>query len=320
MSDGNVTRSERFRLWLESSAKFVASIVAAIAVVSAAIIGARYESKLTTVSLLSQREDAESRIRSSMFQTLVEPVTRLSPGTEVDPNRYLVLVNLLTLNFHDQFEVKPLLADADRILANEKNSSGRRALRSVARRVIDRQITSLSSTSETAYGVPIKSEIFFFEPEASDDQFAPAPCQPGTDENPAVLTGNVCSASPDDKYHVELLLDSPDFDDTTIRAAVTICRAKPPCLEETDRVRSFRFTLTHFDFPLTDNTQIDSDHRFSVSLYSMRTRDDPTRTDTEPIIVKLTWFPAGFVSSSERPINYLTLRKTLGVDGISGEK
>jgi hypothetical protein len=306
------------RAWIESSAKLIAALVAAGAVLAGSIIAANYESKLTSVNLLSQREDSESRIRSSMFQTLVEPITRLSKGDRLDPTRYRVLVEVLTLNFHDQVEVKPLLSDVDRILSEENDQLGRRSIRSIARRVIDRQIASLSGTSHAVHGKPAKADTFYFQPDATStesdatstesDATSASHCQ-GTSLEQAASTpgGIVCSESPDKKYHLEIILGAPEIDDFKAPIYITICKRKPPCGREQDIIRKFDFTLTHFDFPLTDNSQIDPELRFAISLYSMEVE--------QPIVIKVIWFPKGFVTARERPMNYLTLRKILDVEG-----
>lgn len=293
------------RAWLESSAKFIASFVAAGAVVSATFIGARYESKLSSVNLMSERENAESSIRSAMFQSLVQPLTSLSPDQQLNPDRYRVLVELLTLNFHDQFEVKPLLDDVDRILG--KNKEGRKSLRSVARRIIDRQIASLSGTSQIVWGKPAKVEAFFFN-STGDGSSETRSCQSGASDSPIVLGSTACSVSPDGKYHLEIGVFDPDPKNTTVKVGITICRKAAQCsVGGEDWLRSFSFRLTHFDFPLTDNAPIDPDHRFAISLYSYR-------EEGAPIIMKLVWFPLGFITARERPMNYQVLRKALGID------
>ncbi len=101
-------------------------------------------------------------------------------------------------------------------------------------------------------------------------------------------------------------MSSPNLKTATVRVAITICKEEPPCIEDANIVRSFGFGLTHFDFPLTDNSQIDPEHRFAISLYSRS-------EEQSVIIIKLVWFPVGFITARERPMNYLTLRKALGV-------
>jgi hypothetical protein len=254
---------------------------------------------------MSQRESAESNIRSAMFRSLVEPLTTLSPGDKLDPDRYRVLVELLTLNFHDQFEVKPLLNDVDRILG--KDDEGRRSLRSVARRIIDRQIASLSGTSQIVHGVPVRAETFFFN-SVGEGGGEGETCVSGSSETPVVLGSTACSQSPDGAYFLEIGIFDPDPDATTVRVGITICRGAPQCKAGEDNwVRTFNFRLTHFDFPLTDNAPIDPEHRFAVALYSYP-------GEGAPVIMKLVWFPNGFITARERPMNFQVLRKALDLD------
>jgi len=300
-------RNEEIRLWLETGAKFIAASIAAIAVVAATVIGASYEKKLSSINLLSQRENAESGVRSAMFGSLVRPLIEVSPNQKLDPSRYRVIVELLTLNFHDQFEVKPLLYDADQVLAGIDDVAGRRSLRSVSRRIIDRQITSLSGTAQIAHGKPAKVEEPWFNSIRGADDIAER-CSPGNSQSPVMIGGSFCSQSPDGKYHLEIRLDDADFQETTATASITICRATPQCgVGDANYVLGYNFRLTHFDFPLTDNSQIDPQHRFAISLYSYK-------VEGGPIIVKLVWFPLGFITARERPMNYVLLREALDID------
>lgn len=71
-----------------------------------------------------------------------------------------------------------------------------------------------------------------------------------------------------------------------------------------------RFTVSPYDFPLTDNAQLDVSRRFAVNLYYA--------TEIEPqkpmILLKLVWFPEGYITERERPINYYEVNRMLGVE------
>ena len=118
-----------------------ARLAAAIAVVFAATIASRYESRMTSISLLNQREQSESALRASMFQNLIDPIVgQPTMGKAIPADRERLLAELLTLNFHDHFEFKPLLKEVDKRLIERELHADRNALSSTARRVIDRQI------------------------------------------------------------------------------------------------------------------------------------------------------------------------------------
>lgn len=140
----------------------LAKVAGAGAIVFAAIIANNYQvemseenirnqNKQAAFTILSQREQAESQLRASMFSDLIDPIIGPRSGNEISAERERLMVELLTLNFHEHFEFKPLLLYVDQRLAS-KNIEGmskeeaikeRNSLRSVARRVIGRQIAVL---------------------------------------------------------------------------------------------------------------------------------------------------------------------------------
>ena len=85
-----------------------AKIIAAGAIVAAAIIANNFQSKMSTISLLSNRELAESQLRGEMFANLISPIIgSRDENNKYDPRREQLLVELLALNFHEHFESKP---------------------------------------------------------------------------------------------------------------------------------------------------------------------------------------------------------------------
>ena len=140
----------------------LAKVAGAGAIVFAAIIANNYQvemsdknirnqNKQAAFTILSQREQAESQLRASMFSDLIDPIVGSRSGDEISADRERLMVELLALNFHEHFEFKPLLLYVDQRLASG-NIEGmaeddvikeRNSLRSVARRVIGRQIALL---------------------------------------------------------------------------------------------------------------------------------------------------------------------------------
>ena len=111
------------------------------------------QERLTGTSLLSQREQAESQLRAQMFSDLIGPIAGQPGAKPLDPDRERLLAELLTLNFHEHFEFKPLLLHADGRLGPgggigpRPSEAARASLRSVARRVASRQLASLLAES-----------------------------------------------------------------------------------------------------------------------------------------------------------------------------
>src|SRR2546422_6726498 len=141
--------------WLEVLAK----LLGASAVLVVDLFANSLQSKLTGVSIQSQREQAESQPRASMFNSLISPIAGPQTGDKPMPvDREVILTELLALNFNENFEMKPLMEDAIKRLSAEKPKSKegedpREALWSIARRIAERQKASISrewSASEAA--------------------------------------------------------------------------------------------------------------------------------------------------------------------------
>src|SRR5919108_6541487 len=109
-------RKSRVLDWLEVLAK----LVGASAVVLVALFANSLQSRLTGVSIQSQREQAESQLRASMFNSLISPIAGPQNADKPIPvDREVILTELLALNFNENFEMKPLMEDAIRRLAIE---------------------------------------------------------------------------------------------------------------------------------------------------------------------------------------------------------
>src|SRR3954469_6211309 len=136
------------QFWLDVAMKLTVPLGAIVA----AWLSNHFEQNRTNLQLINQREQAESSLRATMFGQLITPIAGpRESGTDIDPIRYAVLAELLTLNFHEHFELKPLLQDADDRLSTYKGTAvaagavleARSDLRAAAHRVIQRQIAQL---------------------------------------------------------------------------------------------------------------------------------------------------------------------------------
>jgi hypothetical protein len=317
-SDSEERGSGKFK-WMDAIAK----LLAALAVVFGAYIAKTYESKMSATTLLNQREQAESNLRATMFHDLIDPIIgKPGEGNIIDPDRERLLVELLTLNFHEHFEFKPLLVEVDKRLRGkacinsknrEKCEKGRASLWSVARRVWDRQVNMLRAEGEKANEKIGLVRVYFKYAGQSEMTTLKTECSwanPGREpenspEKPALFrdfSEVVCLMSPDGAYRLELSMEKADFELREARVQVSVWGEG---ITQSRGVRAnFPFTLTDFDFPLTDNTEIDGHHRFSVGLDRMDQKE-------MRVSLRLIWFPKGYITPRERPINYREIRKIL---------
>ena len=143
-SRAEVKAKRDVQFWLDVLMKLTVPLGAIVA----AWLANHFEQNRANLQLINQREQAESSLRATMFGQLIAPIA--GPGgseADSDPVRYAVLAQLLTLNFHEHFELRPLLQDADDRLskyqgpvAPEAILTARSNLRQAAHRVIQRQI------------------------------------------------------------------------------------------------------------------------------------------------------------------------------------
>jgi hypothetical protein len=118
-SDGD-SRSATWHKWVDVSGKIRGA--AALAVVT--FLGYAYQSKISMTALINQREQSETQLRASMLHDLIEPVVRREQDNQQHSSdemrraaqRDRLLAELVTLNFHDHFElsVRPARALACR--------------------------------------------------------------------------------------------------------------------------------------------------------------------------------------------------------------
>src|SRR6187431_2984197 len=146
-SRAEVKAKRDVQFWLDVLMKLTVPLGAIVA----AWLANHFEQNRANLQLINQREQAESSLRATMFGQLIAPIAGPDgSNADTDPVRYAVLAQLLTLNFHEHFELRPLLQDADDRLSKYKGTvapeaivTARRNLREAAHRVIQRQIAQL---------------------------------------------------------------------------------------------------------------------------------------------------------------------------------
>ena len=99
----------------------ILKLAGSVVIVSGAFLVHSYESKLSAVTLISEREQAQSQLRASMFRNLITPISGPSKEKVIESHRERVLVELLALNFHEDFEFKPLMLHVDKRLSKRCN-------------------------------------------------------------------------------------------------------------------------------------------------------------------------------------------------------
>ncbi len=312
-----------------ANARFAADIVNTLAVplltLGATIIGVHLSNSMkereiaiaeqnNQQSVRNQREASETSLRSAMFKELVGPLLQTegdtaAPGGNGDlprAQRLALLAELLTLNFHEHFELGPLLRYVDTLPGQTDDARSR--LRGTARRVVSRQLAPMLAVGN---GVRAANPDFF---EISLNSNVAEP--PSTLQSCALAQGQSAQAtgslalecasnasgtplrvtSPDGKDRLQLSLRAARWDDQTV--GVYVLRLDPKNAPDPD-APPIEFTLTPYSFPFSDNTLLPSGNRFGIYL---------TRVDIIPEVARVmrlsfVWFPKDFVPPRERPLD-----------------
>ncbi|HET7202246.1 MAG TPA: hypothetical protein VFI92_02650 [Steroidobacteraceae bacterium] len=331
----NTPRAAR-RDWREN-VKFIASVVNSLAVplltVAATAVGIYATNTLkereisiatesNAQSLRNQREESETNLRSAMFRELVGPLLQseteaVARGDQADlprAQRLALLAELLALNFHEHFELGPLLRYVDTLPGQTDDS--RQRLRSTSRRVISRQLAPLLSTAVAggAETNPAFLELSLnSDATESADKLLSCALPESADGSAATArsptTGSITLDCSSTAMGAPLRIVSPDGQDSlqvNVRAvswgAQTVgiySVLLGPGGEAQKHTPPIEFTLSPYSFPFSDNTLLPSGNRFGIYL---------TRIDDIPDVARImrlsfVWFPKDFVPPRERPFD-----------------
>ena len=330
----NARAERRDRDWREN-VKVIASVINSLAVplltVAATAVGIYATNTLkereisiatenNAQSLRNQREESETNLRSAMFRELVGPllqseteaVAKGGPADLPRTQRLALLAELLALNFHEHFELGPLLRYVDTLPGQTDDS--RQRLRSTSRRVISRQLAPLLSSAVAGNTAPHPA---FLELSLNSDATEPADqllscALPPAAEGDAAgtpATGSITLVCSSTAMGAPLRIVSPDGQDSlqvNVRAVSWAAQTVGiysvllgPNGEAQKHTPPIEFTLSPYSFPFSDNTLLPSGNRFGIYL---------TRIDDIPDVARImrlsfVWFPKDFVPPRERPFD-----------------
>jgi hypothetical protein len=297
------------QFWLDVAMKLTVPLSAVVA----ALLANHFEQNRARLELINQREQAESSLRATMFGQLISPVAGKEGNQDIDPIRYAVLAQLLTLNFHEHFELKPLLQDADDRLAAYHGTispdaikQARTGLHQAAHRVIQRQIAQLwedkvgqckpAATMETTFQFVSDSEL--------EDTFSQS-ADAATLLVPSKSLKTFVVSSPDCRDVLSIVFDKPDFAAERVHVLIT-----PAGTVKSEADYRFDFDLTSFAFPFTDNALLPNENRFAFFIRDVSLLDEST--DSKIMRVGLRWFPQNYYPPTERPTDYKEFKQALG--------
>ena len=320
-----LTPSPGSRAWgaFKELADLLAKIAIPLLAVVVGLVGWKVQQGLTTSQLLNQREQSDTTIRAEMFKALSDKVFRTAEG-KLPPEQRAVFAELLALNFHQHIEVKPLMIDVERELFEAGKPKEIQELRAVARRVRARQVQWLTrSVARNASSAPVDGIPHAAAPESvsyiavqeqgeepiNNVPSVRSPCEISPDEGVNVRRATpVFFVSPSGKDLLAISANDLDFSRDVFRLAIRIMPATQKVIEPevptanggnvepSLESRALEFSITWYDFPMTDNTLLKSGLRYAVFL-------DQVCPVQRVVRLGVLWFPTDFYPAFERPIS-----------------
>jgi len=275
--------------------------------------------------LLSSREQADSNLRKDMFNTILgEFLSKSDKSKEVEKDVVASLsdrilkLELLALNFGDSLSLRPLFQEMNRNIESQAKNINRNngenaasyfeslflpRLKSLARRVSDRQASLLSAGGSTF--------SFSAQPEdtgASKDKFQNVYHWP-LDEAEARWKMNTDQAEVDKETWLkqemeamqtitlgeitrtyEITMSRADLENSEVVVELTIQDISGPNFSMLPL--KMKFKLNYFNFPMIDNTRLTGDQRFALIL---------KKFNKEEILIEGICFPGSYASHRDKP-------------------
>jgi hypothetical protein len=319
-----IERRHNAQYWVD----LIVKLTVPASAVALGIFAHFYDERSSARNILNQREQSESSLRASMFGNLIGPIVGEQKSDKtIDPDRYRLLVEMLALNFHENVEFKPLMEDADRRLAlaaptlmsKQDALEGRKSLRGIAHRVVERQLAMLGEESSN----PLcgGSDLAKFSLiSAKDEKVAnevkgllgiTAPIQVMTADSAVMPTYRV--VSPDCVDQLSISFYEPDLEKGSVMVQVKVTKAGEKGAADKggrDLAVTVNFELTSFDFPFTDNTLLSDGNRFAVYLEEY---SSVPGTNAAVYGIGLRWFPKNYFPPRERPTDHRRIRDALNL-------
>jgi len=220
--------------------------------------------------LMSRREEAESALRKDMFVSMIQ--TFLKPGSASLDEKVLNL-ELLSYNFHESLNLKPLFVHIDRQIRNSRDPEKKEyleRLQRVATEIARKQLLVLEGAGAT------------FDRNIDLDSLKVSSGGLPVREGTLALDGITRSFS----------LFIQEADETTRELKVRLEVRTPTDTLGGVETSSVEFWVGFFDFPVIDNTRLGHDQRCAVILNAF---------EEGSADVTLAYFPGSYASLKEKP-------------------
>jgi hypothetical protein len=224
--------------------------------------------------LMSRREDSESALRKDMCVSILSSF--VNPN-ETALNSSVLNLEMLAYNFHESLNLKPLFmelrrrvvsarAEAKTPAARAENAAYLERLETMGREIVRRQMITVEGVGRR----------FDRTIDLTGDPV-------GTSLEPATLTLDSVSTT----FAMDVV--GVDRESREVRISLSI---ETPDPEQGRQTKVATFSISHFDFPMIDNTRLAGGQRCAVVLnnFSDQSAD-----------ITLVLFPGSYASLKEKP-------------------
>ena len=195
--------------------------------------------------LMSRREEAESTLRKDVLGAILQEYLRASP---LDLDAKVLQLELLSNNFHESLDLRPLFHDLQRKLLKSDSKDRNELLgriESLARDVSSKQLFTLQGRGARFSGLVDLDAV-----DAAGAGSVPLTADPQT-----VRIG-------DQTCDLAVLVRSVDRQTKTLRVRLETTK----CGGSTASNLNTTFDVGYFDFPIIDNTRLPNNWRCAVVL------------------------------------------------------
>ncbi len=222
--------------------------------------------KQVYTELMSSREQADSSLRKDMFLSIIDTFQR-SEKSSLEAK--MLNLELLTYNFHDSLNLKPLFAHMGREITaatgDPSQASYKARLNQIGRDISTRQLVLLEQV-----GKKFSRSVDFDKLKAEGIlELAPE---------------KLTLADHEREFTLSVLAANPQTHEIRVEMGVRT-------LNGTSTLQLRKFQVGDFDFPMIDNTRLSSDQRAAVVI---------TQAGESSAEITLVYFPGSYASLKEK--------------------
>jgi len=276
----------------------VASLMVPLSVAAVGFMGTQYLHKQQEaetkgrlyVQLQTSREQADSDLRKSMFDTVIK--TFLRPESR-DQAELVLALELLAYNFHEVIDLAPLFKHVESIISRGQPTAKReqytKRLERAAAEVTDKQLAALKDASAIYY-----DDVFFDDVDQHPEGIRLFRQVKESNSDKGIIQ---LGESPSAKTFAQVDVLGVDPRNKEARVRLWVYRVPATAIAQGDAFTPVTevdivFKVGFYDFPMIDNTRLANGRRVAIVMRSW----DPGRVE-----LALAYFPGSRASLKEKP-------------------